>query len=100
MNRRSGNNCQIVWQRNTAAKPSGTNPTPQGFPGGRGPREMSPLQKSGLPTHFLTLVDEKGKKLPIKNLPACQRAFLEVIKAHVPPVKAATVNGQTIYYYP
>ncbi|MFN8657480.1 MAG: phosphoribosylaminoimidazolesuccinocarboxamide synthase [Candidatus Obscuribacterales bacterium] len=58
------------------------------------------LQKSGLPSHFIDLVDETGSKLPLKSLPACDRAFLEVVRAHVPKVSPASLNGQTIYYYP
>lgn len=58
------------------------------------------LLKSGLPSHFVGLVDETGATLPVKSLPTCQRPFLEVIRAHVPKVSPVSLNGQTIYYYP
>lgn len=59
------------------------------------------LRQSGLPSHFVGLVDETGSKLPLKSVSTCERPlFLEVIRAHVPKVSPSSLNGQTIYYYP
>jgi phosphoribosylaminoimidazole-succinocarboxamide synthase len=58
------------------------------------------LKKQGMPTHYCALVDETGRQLKPEELSAAPRAFLEVIKAHVPKVTPATLSGQTMYYYP
>lgn len=63
-------------------------------------RTFAGLQELGLSTHYSGLVDEYGDDLPLNKLPETPRAFLEVLKAHVPKVVPATISGQTVYYYP
>lgn len=61
---------------------------------------FSSLLKEGAPNHHLALVDESGNPIAVKDVASTPRAFLEVVKAHVPKVKPATISGQTVYFYP